>query len=153
MLSDIVSEINFILKNRNFVQTRAATKIRINRWQSREPDAHIIVMGEEKDNIVAVLESAYSETATTSLEEFQDELSNYFVICAGINVVIGVFNPFIAPGIPRLAVPLSMSLIVLHRGNGIAPQVIQFGEDAGQTDPVLFTILISSSIRYSYLLV
>jgi hypothetical protein len=140
LLSDIATEITLILQNGDLVAVGPETPIPIDQRHSREPDAHLVMMSDKKDYIVVVLESAYSETVVTSLEEFQDELADYFVIHTEINVVIGVYIPYVAPGIPQLPVPLSMSLIVLHRGNAIAPQVIPFGEDADHTHPIQFTI-------------
>jgi hypothetical protein len=140
LLGEISSRVHLILQRENILSPRAETRIRRDARHYREPDAHMVVRTGVNRFIVAVLESAFSQTVQTSLDEFQEELAEYFVNEAHINVALGVYIPYVAPSAIHLPVPLRMILIVLHRDDAIAPQVIPFGENANHDNPILFTI-------------
>jgi hypothetical protein len=131
---DIVSDINAIVQNTRLLSVGPGIPISDQSGRFfREPDAHMVLSLEENDFIIAVLESLYLETASTSLDDFQRELEYYFEIHSQINLVIGAYIPF--------RQSLSMNLIVLHRDHSIAPQVISFEKDTFFTIhiPTLFS--------------
>ena len=92
-----------------------------------------------------MFESAYSESASSTLDEFEARLLWYFDNNDDINVVIGSYITYVRPSAVLPAV-LPMTLVVLHRNgtdspnNPARPQRISFGTDADHTKPIEFVI-------------
>jgi hypothetical protein len=113
--------LRFFLQDSYIVECRAETSIG-NAHPYREPDAHLLLhTAENLTCIIAVLESAYSETATVSQEEFEDELRWYFENNDEINLVIGSYVTYIPPShelpdqLPMTLIPFSLSEFPLDK--------------------------------------
>jgi hypothetical protein len=140
LLGEISTSVHLLLQREDLLSPRGGTRIRRDARHYREPDSHMFIGAGANRFMVAVLESAFSQTVGTTLDEFRDELAEYFVIGDHINVALGVYIPYVAPSAAQVPVPLQMTLIVLHRDDAIAPKVIPFGENADHENPILFTI-------------
>jgi hypothetical protein len=140
LMSDIVTTLSR-LQNNFVVRTGAELRVefRSNRKRSREADSCIILRTASGPRFIAVFESAYSESAMVTEQEFEKGLSWYFENDDDINLVIGVYVTYTPPNM-ELPDRLPMLLIVLHRNDSIDPQRISFGQDANHSRPIEFTV-------------
>jgi hypothetical protein len=129
------------LQNDFIVRTGAELRVddRLNPNQSRASDSCIILRTESGLRFIAVLESAYCESAKMTEQEFEKGLSWYFENDNDINLVIGVYMVYTPPSM-ELPDCIPMTLIALHRNNSIDPQRIPFGQDANHNQPIELTV-------------
>jgi hypothetical protein len=140
LLSKIVRTLSR-LQNNFEVDSGGECKVRYrsNPNKSRESDACIALLNTDDLRFIAVLESAYSESAKITEQEFEQGLRWYFENDDDINLVIGVYVTYIPPSMESPD-HLPMVLVVLHRNDSIDPQRIHFGQDADHSQPIEFTV-------------
>eukprot|EP00475_Leptophrys_vorax_P024280 TRINITY_DN3349_c1_g1_i1.p1 TRINITY_DN3349_c1_g1~~TRINITY_DN3349_c1_g1_i1.p1 ORF type:complete len:310 (-),score=63.37 TRINITY_DN3349_c1_g1_i1:37-966(-) len=107
--------------------------------ERREPDAEICIFdtstGQSTDALV--VEVAYSSPQDP--EELRNMLNWYVSANTGVRIAVGIHVQYVPPQ-ADLPEATSMTMYIRHRGDAIPEQILPFGEDVKDEEPVIAQI-------------